>query len=81
MHPAALVALAASSRSAARRQRTPSTERPATLHKSSGARRALRIAAALAGSFMLVVSLVDPLRGSDQLAAYDATQGQGAGHE
>jgi hypothetical protein len=74
MHPTALFVLAAPSRSAAaRKQRSPSTESHATLHKPSGARRALRIAAVLAGSFVLVVSLVDPLRGSDQSGAYNAT--------
>ena len=78
MHPTALVALAASSGSAAGgRQRSPSTERRATFNKPSGACRALRIAAVLAGSFVLVVSLVDPLSGSDQLAAHNATQVQG----
>jgi hypothetical protein len=82
MHPTALVALAAPSRSAAARmQRSPSTESHATVNKPSGARRALRMAAVLAGSFVLVISLVDPLRGSDQSGAYDATQEQGARNE
>ena len=45
--------------------------------KPSSGMRTLRIATALAASLVLVVSLVDPLRGSERLGAQDATQEQG----
>jgi hypothetical protein len=41
----------------------------------------LRIAAVMAGSLILVVSLVDPLRGSEQFGARAAAHEQGVRHE
>lgn len=54
---------------------------PASRSKRSGGRTALRIAAALAGSFLLVVSLVDPRHGSGLHYANNETLETGARHE
>jgi hypothetical protein len=39
------------------------------------------LAVVLVGSFILVVSLVDPLRGSDRFDVHPATQDNGVRHE
>jgi hypothetical protein len=57
----------------------PAGQNPAA--RTSGGRRVLHIAAALAGSLILVVSLVDPRRGSDQHHAQSETREAGARHE
>lgn len=82
MHPTALVALAAHKHStAARKQPSPSKRTSVTRNKPSGSLRALRMVTVLAASLVLVVSLVDPLSGSERLVTQDATQEQGARHE
>ena len=81
MHPTALVALAAHKRSTAARKPSISEKASVVGNKRSGALRALRMVTALAASLVLVVSLVDPLSGSERLVTQDATQEQGARHE
>lgn len=83
MTPTALLALTAHARSASTRKHTasaaPATQAPRD--KQSCVPRMLRIIAALAATLVLIVSLVDPLRGSDRLDATDATYDQGVRHE
>jgi hypothetical protein len=64
-----------------RKQASPTKPALAARTKPSACRRVLRLAVVLAGCFVLVVSLVDPLRGSDRFDLHPATQHQGARHE
>lgn len=54
---------------------------PASRSKPSGGRRALRVAAALVGSLVLIVSLVDPRHGSGLHYVHSETLEAGARHE
>jgi hypothetical protein len=78
MHP---TALAAHKRASAARKPSPSEKTWVSGNKRSGALRALRMVTALAASLVLVVSLVDPLSGSERLPMQGATQEQGVRHE
>ena len=53
----------------------------ATRAEPSAFGQVLRFAIALVGCFVLVVSLVDPLRGSDRFDVTTATQDQWVRHE
>jgi hypothetical protein len=59
----------------------PTGHNPAARSKPSGGRQVLRIAAALAGSLFLIVSLVDPQRGSGLHYVHSETLEPGASHE
>ena len=82
MQPTVILTLAAhgvaktTKRPAASSPPAPTTVR----RKSSGHRAGLRVLAALAGSFLLVISLVDPLSGRDQPEASNAALGGVAPH-
>ena len=82
MPPTALLSMTAYTRSAGRKH-IPSgataTQTPCAWR--SGTRRILRILAVLVGSLVLIGSLVDPLRGSDQFDEHKATHDQGVRHE
>ena len=82
MPPTALLSMTAHARSAGRKH-TPSgaTETRTPRAWRSSTRRILRTIAVLAGSLVLIGSLVDPLRGSDQFDAHKATHDQGVRHE
>jgi hypothetical protein len=63
-------------------RRPPRPSRPSAARaEPSACRRVLRLAVVLVGSFILVVSLVDPLRGSDRFDVHPATQDNGVRHE
>ena len=83
MNQAALLALAAQKSSARRanQETARSSAAPPVNVGPSGSRLAWRMAAALAGSLVLVVALVDPLRGSEGYDIRAERQGQGARHE
>jgi hypothetical protein len=82
MHQTAPLALAAQSRStrASRQRAASSMAAPAVGAKPSSTRLALRVAAALAGSLILIIALVDPLRGNHRLEADTAAHHQGVRH-
>jgi hypothetical protein len=65
----------------ARKQNLPDKPARSSWSKPSAFSRVLRSAMALGGCFALVVSLVDPLRGSDRLDVTSAMQATGARHE
>jgi hypothetical protein len=80
MFPIAHLALAARSRSGvARKPSSPTTGAPPL--KPSGAWLVSRMAAALGGSLVLIVSLVDPLPGGGGYEVHDGVQNQGVRHE
>lgn len=83
MFPLAPAVLAAHSRSAAagRKPKSPKKLARTPGAKPSGTHRALRLVVALAGSLVLVVALVDPLRGNDGFDVQVKTQDQGVRHE
>lgn len=82
MQPTVILTLAAHSvAKGPRRPAGPAAAGPRTIRgKSSRARSVLRVVAALAGSLLLVLSLVDPLRGSEPVESHAAAVEQGARH-
>ena len=82
MHQTALLTFAAHRRGTrpARRETARLTAVPPARVRPSGARLALRVAAALAGSLILIIALVDPLRSSDQFDPHTAAIEQGVRH-
>lgn len=82
MQPTVLLTLAA--HSVAKNAKKPASPPPpaprAAREKSSHARTALRVLAALAGGLVLVLSLVDPLLGSGQFETPTAFFEQGVRH-
>jgi len=80
MQPTVILTLAA--HGVAKSARKPASPPPprAVRRKLTGPRTALRVLAALAGSLVLVLSLVDPLRGSERFEAPAASFEQGVRH-
>ncbi len=81
MSSTALLAPAARSRPAAgRKPASDATLMSAPDARHRGAKLAWRLAAALAGSLILVVALVDPLLGSDRYDVHPEMQDRGVSH-
>ena len=82
MQPTVILTLAAHSvAKGPRRPAGPAAAVPRPVRgKPSRARTILQVVAALAGSLVLVLSLVDPLRGSEPFEAHAAAFEQGVRH-